>query len=109
MLFGELLLVVLRASTHLVRINYWRKSFDDQKEWGIVFCSRIQSLGSCHAPLHEECPQHHGHKGVPGVTLGTCGAIGERAQVFLVWVRTLSVENASHPRRLGVMSGKPQA
>ena len=46
----------------------------------------------CHAPLLEECPQHHGHKGDPGVTPGTCGAIGERAQVILVWVRV--------PRRL---------
>ena len=39
------------------------------------------------APLLEECSQHHGHKGDPGVTPGTCGAIGERAQVILVWVR----------------------
>ena len=43
--------------------------------------------GECRAPLLEECPQHHGHKGDPGVTPGTCGAIGERAQVILVWVR----------------------
>ena len=41
----------------------------------------------CRAPLLEECPQHHGHKGDPEVTPGTCGAIGERAQVILVWVR----------------------
>ena len=41
----------------------------------------------CCAPLLEECPQHHGHKGDPGVTPRTCGAIGERAQVILVWVR----------------------
>ena len=41
----------------------------------------------CRAPLLEECPQHHGHKGDPGVRPGTCGAIGERAQVILVWVR----------------------
>ena len=33
----------------------------------------------CRTPLFEECPQHHGHKEDPGVTLGTCGAIGERA------------------------------
>ena len=45
------------------------------------------SLCTCRAPLLEECPQHHGHKGDPGVTPGTCGAIGERAQVILVWVR----------------------
>ena len=41
----------------------------------------------CRAPLLEECPQHHGHKGDPEVTPGTCGAIGEKAQVILVWVR----------------------
>ena len=41
----------------------------------------------CRAPLLKECPQHHGHKGDPGVTPGTCGAIGERAQVILVCVR----------------------
>ena len=35
---------------------------------------------SCRAPLHKECPKPHGHKGDPGVTPGTCGAIGERAQ-----------------------------
>ena len=27
------------------------------------------------------------HKVNPGVTRGTCGAIGERAQVILLWVR----------------------
>ena len=58
--------------------------------------------GGCRAPLLEECPQHHGHKGDPGVTLGTCGAIGERTQVILVWGRAPGVGNASHPRRLGV-------
>ena len=41
-------------------------------------------LLGCSAPLLEECPQHHGHKGDPGVTPGTCGTIGERAQVILV-------------------------
>ena len=39
---------------------------------------------ACRAPLFEECPQHYGHKGDPGVILGTCGTIGERAQVILV-------------------------
>ena len=43
----------------------------------------------CRAPLLEECPQHHGHKEDPRVTPKTCGAIGERAQVILVWVRAL--------------------
>ena len=40
----------------------------------------------CCAPLHKDCPNHHGHKGDFGVTPGTCGAVGERAQVILVWV-----------------------
>ena len=31
------------------------------------------------------------HKGDPGVTPGTCGAIGERTQVILVQVRAPSV------------------
>ena len=63
--------------------------------------------GECRAPLHEECPQHHGHKGDPGVTPGTCGAVGERAQVILVWVRAPGVGNASHPLRLGGMRVRP--
>ena len=41
----------------------------------------------CRASLFEECSQHHGHKGDPRVMPGTCGAIGERAQVILVWMR----------------------
>ena len=45
---------------------------------------RLLPLCKCRAPLLEECPQHHGHKGDPGVTPGTCGTIGERAQVILV-------------------------
>ena len=49
--------------------------------------SSMVRVQDCRAPLLEECPQHHGHKGDPGVMLGTCGTIGERAQVILVWVR----------------------
>ena len=41
--------------------------------------------------------------------LGTCGAIGERAQVILVWVRARGVGNVSHPWRLGVMRIRPRA
>jgi hypothetical protein len=48
-----------------------------------------------------------GTRGDPGVTPGTCGAGGEKAQVILLWVRALGVGNASHPRRLGVMREKP--
>jgi hypothetical protein len=53
------------------------------------------------------CPKHQGHKGDPGVTPGTCGAGGEKAQVILVWVRAPGVGNASHPWRLGVMRERP--
>jgi hypothetical protein len=45
----------------------------------------------CRAPPHKECPQHHGHKEDPGVTPETCGAIGERDQVVLMWVRASDV------------------
>ena len=38
---------------------------------------------------------------------GTCGAVGERAQVILVWMRALGVGNTSYPWRLGVMRIRP--
>ena len=51
----------------------------------------------------KDCQQHHEHKGDPGVMPETCGTIGERAQVILVWVRALghwerlpSTETMSH-------------
>ena len=61
----------------------------------------------CGTPFHEECPKHHEHKEDPGVTPGTCGAVGERTQVILVWVRTRGIGNASHPWRLGGTRIKP--
>jgi hypothetical protein len=61
----------------------------------------------CRALLHEERPQHHGHKGNPTVTPETCDVIGERVQLILMWVRPPGVENASHPWRLGVMRVRP--
>ena len=57
----------------------------------------ISSIFWCRTPLHEECPQHHGHKGNP---TRTCGAIGERAQVILGWMKALDVGNASQPQRI---------
>ena len=48
----------------------------------------FRAHSNCRAPLLEKCPQHHGHKGDPEVTPGTCGAIGERAEVILVWMRS---------------------
>ena len=64
---------------------------------------------NCLAPLVEECPQHHGHKGDLGVTPKTCGAIDERAQVILVWVRAAGHGNTSHPQELGVTRVTPKA
>ena len=69
----------------------------------------LMAMSSCRAPLHKECLKHHGHKGDPGVTPGTCGAVGERAQVILMWVRAPGVGNASHPRRLGGTRAMPYA
>ena len=61
------------------------------------------SFIKCCAPLLKNSPQHHGHKGDSGVTLRTCGAIGKRAQMILVWVKALkrcerlpSTETRSH-------------
>jgi hypothetical protein len=54
--------------------------------------------GWCRAPLQKGCPKHHGHKGDPRVTPGTCGAGGEKDQVILVWVRALGVGNTSYHR-----------
>ena len=53
----------------------------------VELTSNVRALSMCRAPLLEECLQHHGHKGDLGVMPGTCGTIGERAQVILVWVR----------------------
>ena len=43
------------------------------------------------------------------MTPGTCGAVGEKAQVIVVWVRAPSIGNASHPWRLGGMRVRPSA
>ena len=58
-----------------------------------------ENVHKCRAPLHEECPKHHGHKGDPGVTPETCGVVGKRAQVILVWVGITGIGNASHPQK----------
>ncbi len=43
-------------------------------------------MHGCFAPLHEECLQHHGHKGDLGVPTETCAAVGERSQLIPMWV-----------------------
>jgi hypothetical protein len=71
---------------------------------------RVRTLfgeSECHAHLHEECPKHLGHKRDLGVTPGTCGAGGERAQLILVLVRASAVENVSHPWILVVTRVRP--
>jgi hypothetical protein len=75
--------------------------------WFVKVGDFYLNLVVCRAPLHKGCPKHQGHKGDPGVTPGTCGGGGEKAQVILVWVRAPGVGNASHPRRLGVMRERP--
>ena len=74
---------------------------------GHIFLRMQNFKHVCRAPLHNECPKHHGHKGDPGVTPGTCGADGEKAQMIRVWVRAPGVGNASHLRGLGVMRVRP--
>ena len=62
----------------------------------------------CHVLFFEGCLQYHMHKGDTKVTFETCGAIGEKAQVSLVWIKILNVENASHSQRLRVVRMKLQ-
>ena len=55
------------------------------------------------------CPKHYGHKGGPGVTPRTCAAVGERAQMILMWLRAPGIGNASHPQRLEGMRVRSSA
>ena len=73
----------------------------------LMWASTPYGGGECHAPLHMECPKHQGHKGNSAMILKTCGAVGERAQVILVWMKTWGVEYVFHPRKLGVMRVRP--
>ena len=60
--------------------------------------ARVEVLPQrCCVPLHEKFPQHHVHKEEPEVIPGTCGAVGKRAQVILVWFKAPGVDKASHP------------
>ena len=63
----------------------------------------------CHPPLHEDCLKYHGHKGDPRVIPKTCGAIGERAQVNLVWTKASDIKNAFHPWKYEVTGVRPSA
>ena len=67
--------------------------------WKMGHCMKV--LLSRTTP--KKCQKHHGHKKDSVVTLGSCGANGEKTQVILVRGRAPGVINASHPRRLGFM------
>ena len=56
-----------------------------------ILCMHSYLVYLYHVPFHEECLQHHGNKRDPGMTPETCGPIGERDQVILVWWRALVV------------------
>ena len=75
----------------------------------ILMWVRATSFGNtcCRASLQEECPKYHGHKRDPEVTPGIFGAGGERAQMILVWIRALGVENVPYPCSLEVMRVRP--
>ena len=66
-----------------------------------------RELVVCLQTIHEECLKHHGAQGAPAVTPWTCGAVGDRAQVMLIWVKAPGVRNTSYPQRLGVMRVRP--
>ena len=87
------------ASLSIQKTHFFQTKKVWEAKFGALYC----------APLHKECPQHHGHKGDPIVTPGTCDAVGERAQVILVWVKAPGIGNATHPRRLGDTRVRPQA
>ena len=73
-------------ATWLAELNRSQKAWPPQVLAQVCF-GLLQCC--CFALLHEECPQHHGHKENSRVTLIICGAIGEK-----VWVRIPNDENA---------------
>ena len=80
--------------------NLGRYNFLNWKDTNVKLFLEEVYYRDYRAPLHEKCPKHHEHKGDPKVIPGTCGAIGKRAQIILVWMRAPDVGNTSHPRRL---------
>ena len=65
--------------------------FCSRGEHKVLLLSRASSWGVPKIPWAQRDPE---------VTLMTCDAVGERAQVILVWVKAPGVGNASHPQRL---------
>lgn len=76
---------------------------------GTTLWLALKWVALCRAPMHEECPHHHGHKGGPRSDIGISGIISERAQVILVWMRVPGVGNIYHPRKLGGMRVRPSS
>ena len=75
----------------IIKLEFWKIMYL-REHLGchlIIINSIFLSFGliNCCTPLFEECLQHHKHKGDLGMTPKTCGAISDRAQVILVWVR----------------------
>ena len=76
---------------------------------GTTLWLALKWVALCRAPMHEECPHHHGHKG------------GPRSDTRDLWCHWWegpsdasvgegpSVDNASHPQRLGVTRVRPWA
>jgi hypothetical protein len=61
-------------------VLFWFANFGESLEPNPNHGQELQILkynNYCRASLHKECPQHHGHKGDPGVTPETCGVDDE--------------------------------
>ena len=98
--------MVRGAKLNLVSIN----QIENEQVLVVVWLEQFQKTrGKCRTSIHEKCPKHHGHKEDPGLTPGSCGAVGERAQMILVWVRATGVGNASHLWRPRVQRVRPLA
>jgi hypothetical protein len=82
---------------HITKYMSWLKEGSNGKGPNLASLKLKVATRCCPAPFHEESSKHQGHKGDPGVMPGTCGTIGEKAQVILVWVKAPGVGNASHP------------
>ena len=88
-MLGVLGCIVIYLESFLYVVLEVRRAYKDYVAYVMMW--------ECRAPLHEECPQHHGPKGDSGVTPKTCRAVGKGAQVIQMWVRAPIVGNASHP------------
>ena len=96
-MMANLLREALMVDLHVLEYEEIIRSLDNVKFVQLsIMVRKVGNMGYVRlhyrTPLHEQCPKHHGHKGDPTVTPITCGAVGERAQVILVWVRARALE-----------------